>query len=122
MSQASRALKAYRNALRATSVAFKNDLPTLNAARNEIRTHMKSLEDPKGTNRSIDERLKLLEEVTVFLRRNIVQGRKVDEDKYRLNIHKDTELGDNDDIKKKKDSPSSGGFTGCCGGSGAKTS
>jgi complex III assembly factor LYRM7 len=34
-----------------------------------------------------------------------------------LNIHKETELGDNDDLKKKKSTLSAGNTTGggCCG-------
>ncbi|TID13876.1 hypothetical protein CANINC_004823 [Pichia inconspicua] len=115
-----RALNAYRAALRSTRVAFTNDLATLNAARSKIKEEMKS--EISTTNPKLDTngRIELLEQVSVFLKRNIVQGVKKDaeESRYVLNIHKDTELGDNDDIKKKKKStlnagPASGG---CCGG------
>lgn len=76
----------------------------------------KSITDPK-----LDtvQRIELLEQVGEFLKRNIVQGIKKspEESRYLLNIHKETELGDNDDLKKKKSTLSAGNTTGggCCG-------
>lgn len=75
-----------------------------------------SITDPK-----LDtvQRIELLEQVGEFLKRNIVQGIKKspEESRYLLNIHKETELGDNDDLKKKKSTLSAGNTAGggCCG-------
>lgn len=118
MSNSQRALSAYRSALRATKVAFNNDIQTLTAARIRMKEEMKSeksLSNPEFNN---IQRVELLEQISEFLKRNIVQGVKNDESKYTLNIHKDTELGDNDDIKVKKSTLKAGGMTGggCCGG------
>ncbi|OWB69772.1 hypothetical protein B5S30_g5203 [[Candida] boidinii] len=110
-STSQKALQAYRQALRATGVCFK---------------------DPENADKSVDERINLLIQVSKFLKSNIVQGEKhgktpEGKDKYLLNIHKDTELGDNDKIGGKNrrkptlgnPNPSSGsGSGGCCGGSG----
>ena len=38
--------------------------------------------------------------VTRILKENVVQGRKTEGDKYKLNIHEHTERGDNATIKK----------------------
>ncbi|KIX00998.1 uncharacterized protein Z518_10064 [Rhinocladiella mackenziei CBS 650.93] len=94
------ALSAYRHLLRATRIAFQGDYHLLHAARVQARTgfdNMSSL-DP-----SSDEALKGIEHaegVASILRHNIVQGKQVEgSDVLRLNIHKDTERGDNDTIK-----------------------
>ncbi|KAG7904671.1 hypothetical protein KL907_003547 [Ogataea polymorpha] len=121
MSLAKQALSAYRGALRATSIAFNNDVAMLQAARTQIKSKMALEVDPDMPDKSVEERIKHLNDVSLFLRRNIVQGRKEgdEENKYFLNIHEDTELGDNDDIKKKKGKNSFGGEMasgGCCGG------
>lgn len=114
-----RALNAYRAALRSTKIAFNNDIKTLTAARAKIREEMRSetsLSDPKLNNL---QRIELLEQVSQFLKRNIVQAVKkpTEESRYVLNIHKETELGDNDDIKKKSSTLNAGNSTGggCCG-------
>ncbi|KAH3669273.1 hypothetical protein OGAPHI_001394 [Ogataea philodendri] len=126
MSLANEALKAYRGALRATSIAFQGDLATLQAARAQIRSKMVLNVDPDMPEKSVEDRIKHLDQVSLFLRRNIVQGKKEEEDdKYFLNIHNDTELGDNDDIKKKKRSTFGGQMAaggGCCGGGEIKMS
>lgn len=114
-----RALNAYRAALRSTKIAFTSDVKTLTASRTRLREEMraeKSITDPK-----LDtvQRIELLEQVGEFLKRNIVQGIKKspEESRYLLNIHKETELGDNDDLKKKKSTLSAGNTAGggCCG-------
>lgn len=108
----SRALAAYRNGLRATRVAFGEDLRMLVAARQQMREGMIN---PPNQELNADEQIQHLNEVARFLRENIVQGKQVQEDKYHLNIHKDTELGDNETIKTaKKTLAAQGG--GCCGG------
>lgn len=126
MSTHLRALNAYRSALRATRIAFNNDTSRLLAARTKIKSEMKlekSTTHPKFT---LIQRIELLENVCQFLRHNIVQGVKNDnsENRYTLNIHKDTELGDNEEIKKNKSRFSSGSSAvtggGCCGGGNIK--
>lgn len=117
------ALSAYRNSLRATRIAFTEDLVALNSARNQIKGEMKLATSPSNPLLKVDERVDLLNQISEFLRHNIVQGKKNGQeqgkDKYLLNIHKDTELGDNDDIKTKSTlnadgSPMAGAS--CCGG------
>ncbi|OWB77986.1 hypothetical protein B5S32_g2170 [[Candida] boidinii] len=125
-STSQKALQAYRQALRATGICFK--------ARNQLKNKMRLEIDPENSDKSIDERINLLIQVSKFLKSNIVQGEKngkttEGKDKYLLNIHKDTELGDNDKIGGKNrrkptlgdpnsssQSTSTGG--GCCGGTG----
>lgn len=118
-----KALRAYRHCLRATKVAFDGDTRMLLASRNQLRQGMISPpENQKDL--SPEGRVQLLEDIALFLRRNVVQGQKVGTDpvtsepQYHLNIHKDTELGDNDSIKMKtnlkgRSFPKSN--TGCCG-------
>lgn len=96
-----RALGAYRNALRATRVAFKTDLPVLMAARTQIKQGFvdnKDLADQEQQHEAIDK----MNEVSQFLIKNIVQGEKQEGDKYFLNFHERTELGDNETIKQSK--------------------
>ncbi|CDK28895.1 unnamed protein product [Kuraishia capsulata CBS 1993] len=88
------------------------------AAKAQIRSAVELAKDPENPDRSTEDRIKHLRDVSEFLRRNIVQGEKTADDKYQLHIHKDTELGDNEDIKKTKntltnEAAASGG---CCGG------
>lgn len=101
MSTKSAALSAYRNALRATRIAFLNDAPVLTSARSKIRqgyNDHKSLNDTQ----QIEEEIKKLNEVSAFIIKNIVQGKKQEDGKYFLNFHEKTELGDNDTIKQSK--------------------
>lgn len=94
------ALAAYRNGLRATRVAFGNDTQMLLAARKMMRNGMKT---PPKPEQKQEDQIQHLNDVALFLRRNLVQGtRKEDADVYKLNIHKDIELGDNATIKKHK--------------------
>ncbi|GAV30069.1 hypothetical protein PMKS-003575 [Pichia membranifaciens] len=122
MAMRQRALAAYRSALRATRVAFTTDTNTLAAARTKIKQEMKAEKSTTNPDYTPAQRIELLEQVGSFLRRNIVQGVKsnASQSRYALNIHQDTELGDNDEIKKNQSrfkassAPPSGG--GCCGG------
>lgn len=113
MSLRQNALNAFRNGLRATRIAFDGDTRMLLASRAKMREGM---ENPPNPELSKEEQIKLLEDVAIFLKRNIVQGKKEgDEEKYHLNIHSETELGDNESIKKTKSTLVSQGG-GCCGG------
>lgn len=96
-----KAINAYRNALRATRVAFKNDLPVLTAARTQIKQGFidnKNLADQEQQKEAIDK----MNEVSQFLVKNIVQGERQEDDKYFLKFHDRTELGDNETIKQSK--------------------
>ncbi|ODV58230.1 Mzm1p [Ascoidea rubescens DSM 1968] len=112
-------LNAYRNALRATRIAFNQDTATLAASREQIRNGFRN----PDTSKAVEERIKHIEEISRFLRRNVVQGKLEDPEnaptKYKLNIHEETELGDNDSVKKAKKILMDKN-QGCCGGSSAK--
>ncbi|KAG0672453.1 Mitochondrial zinc maintenance protein 1, mitochondrial [Maudiozyma exigua] len=119
------ALTAYRHGLRAARIAFNQDTRLLLAARQKMKQGMKK---PEQADLPVEQQIKLMEDVALFLRRNIVQGEKVDSTSsdstkpiYHLNLHKDSELGDNEDIKNisKRNTLSSGSSNsgGCCGGS-----
>lgn len=113
MSLRQAALNAYRHGLRATRTAFDGDARMLLAARAKMREGM---ENPPNPELSKEQQIQHLEDVAVFLRRNLVQGKKEGTgEKYHLNIHGETELGDNDSIKKAKSTLVSRGG-GCCGG------
>ncbi|CCE66264.1 hypothetical protein TPHA_0P01060 [Tetrapisispora phaffii CBS 4417] len=113
-----RALIAYRNGLRATKIAFNNDTRMLISARERMREGMIN---PNQKLTKVQQ-IELLEGVSEFLRKNIVQGKKTGVDKdgkdvYHLNIHSEIELGDNDSVKKAENTLKASG-SGCCGGSG----
>lgn len=113
MSSSLRALNAYRNGLRATRVVFKGDSRMLLAARQKMKDGMLN---PPNPELPVDKQIQLLEDVAKFLRQNLVQGTKTGaEEKYHLNIHQETELGDNETIKKTKQTLAAQGG-GCCGG------
>lgn len=84
----------------------------LAAARAEIK---KGYYQPDET-KSVEERIQHLEDVSKFLLSNIVQGKKTESGKYHLNIHKYTELGDNETIKSPRKPTMVAGNGGCCGG------
>ena len=94
------ALSAYKSALRATKTAFGGDLEVLHAARTQIRA---GFGEPVESEAQAVERIEHLNGVASILNQNIVQGRKKENDeRYMLNIHSKTELGDNETIKTKK--------------------
>ncbi|EGW31207.1 uncharacterized protein SPAPADRAFT_140167 [Spathaspora passalidarum NRRL Y-27907] len=97
----SSALKAYREALRATRVVFQRDLPRLMAARTEIKTQIKNKANLTDETERL-EAINHLEEVTKFLRHNIVQGEVQNNGNVHLNFREETELGDNETIKQGK--------------------
>lgn len=67
------------------------------ASRQKMREGMQK---PPNPELSKEEQVKHLEDVALFLRRNIVQGKMhSDTGRYELNIHEETELGDNETIK-----------------------
>ncbi|KAF7959695.1 hypothetical protein EAE96_001308 [Botrytis aclada] len=94
------ALAAYRHLLRATRVAFNEDITVLTSARKQARSTFLSNRSLAPESPESVAAIAHAEDVAQFLRRNVVQGQKVEGDeKYKLNIHEDTERGDNDTIK-----------------------
>ncbi|OJJ50637.1 hypothetical protein ASPZODRAFT_55261 [Penicilliopsis zonata CBS 506.65] len=93
------ARSAYRQLLRATRIAFQDDVRVLIAARQEARrnfdqNHRVGIDTPMHINHAI--------EVATILRHNIVQGVKdgqKEDSKWELRIHDDIERGDNDSVK-----------------------
>ncbi|KAL5365040.1 mitochondrial zinc maintenance protein 1, mitochondrial [Aspergillus floccosus] len=93
------ARSAYRQLLRATRIAFRDDVRVLIAARQEARRNFDShrrqgIDTPMQINHAI--------EVANILRHNIVQGVRESEDeaaRWELRIHDEIERGDNDSIK-----------------------
>lgn len=117
MSSSQRALSAYRNGLRASRIAFNKDTRMLLAARSQIREGMSN----PNSELSKDEQIVQLNDISQFLRKNVVQGQNVGKgedgrDVFKLNIHNETELGDNKSIKYTKATLKATGG-GCCGGS-----
>jgi len=95
-------LSAYRDVLRAASVTFAGDLPVIQAFRAKIRSDItnSSETDPESQHK----RNQLIHDIADVLRRNVVQGTKLQEDSngrplYQLHLRNETELGDNNSIK-----------------------
>jgi complex III assembly factor LYRM7 len=126
------ALAAYRHLLRGIRIAFQSeylkptispysfqllsyfpdDTPLLTQARLQARSDFQNHRDLDSTSHHVRERIQHAEQVAALLRHNLVQGTKIQgegaEEKWHLNIHSDTELGDNDSVKI-------GGYgEGCC--------
>ncbi|KAJ2925218.1 hypothetical protein H1R20_g11870, partial [Candolleomyces eurysporus] len=97
------ARSAYRDVWRASSVTFRGDDAVLQAFRQKMRLDAVNAAQEAKVPESYEQYTKLFREIGVVLRKNIVQGVKVGEsdgkDLYRVNIRKETELGDNDTIK-----------------------
>ncbi|PCH38469.1 hypothetical protein WOLCODRAFT_136298 [Wolfiporia cocos MD-104 SS10] len=99
------ARSAYRGLLRATATTFAGDTPIRNAFRVKIRSEVltyPSSSDPK----QFEEKIKLTREIADVLRKNVVQGVRIEEaqgpgthDRFQLRITEHTELGSNDTIK-----------------------
>lgn len=93
------ARSAYRQLLRATRVAFRDDIRVLIASRQEARRNFDShrrvgVDTPMQINHAI--------EVANLLKHNLVQGVREGEKEdanWELRIHDDIERGDNDTIK-----------------------
>ncbi|KAI1327048.1 mitochondrial zinc maintenance protein 1, mitochondrial [Xylariaceae sp. FL0255] len=101
---------AYRDLFRAVRITFRGDERMLTAAKTRIR-------DGFRANSTLTENSSALDEargVAAFLRQNLVQGKKIGDDRYQLNIHEDTERGDNDTIKVAGKSISPDGTIKCC--------
>ncbi|OAP58761.1 hypothetical protein AYL99_07851 [Fonsecaea erecta] len=94
------ALAAYRHVLRATRRAFQDDYHLLHAARMQARTGFETLRTMDPDSEEAIKGIAHAEGVASILRHNVVQGKLVDgSNVIRLNIHEDTEKGDNDTVK-----------------------
>ncbi|KAJ5640073.1 Mitochondrial zinc maintenance protein 1 [Penicillium longicatenatum] len=93
------ALSAYRQVLRATRIAFRDDVRVMLASRQEARRNFdQNRRVAVDTGMQINHAI----EVANILRHNLVQGAREDgnEDaKWELRIHDQIERGDNDSIK-----------------------
>ncbi|MCJ1425851.1 Mitochondrial zinc maintenance protein 1, mitochondrial [Sticta canariensis] len=119
------ALAAYRNLLRSTKIAFQGDSRVLHAARQSARQNFNEHRLLAPSSAEAEARIAHAEETALVLRRNVVQGERVDGTeagvgvdggKYQLRIHSEIERGDNTTIKR------GGGPKGqiigeCCAGS-----
>ncbi|KAJ5726838.1 Mitochondrial zinc maintenance protein 1 [Penicillium malachiteum] len=93
------ALSAYRQVIRATRVAFRDDVRVMMAARQEARRNF-----DQNRRVAIDTGMQINHaiEVANILRHNLVQGAREDGNeaaKWELRIHDEIERGDNDSIK-----------------------
>ncbi|KAJ5116743.1 Mitochondrial zinc maintenance protein 1 [Penicillium angulare] len=93
------ALSAYRQVLRSTRVAFRDDFRVMLAARQEARRNF-----DQNRRVGIDTGMQINHaiEVANLLRHNLVQGAREQDNeaaKWELRIHDEIERGDNDSIK-----------------------
>ncbi|KAH7029468.1 mitochondrial zinc maintenance protein 1, mitochondrial [Microdochium trichocladiopsis] len=95
------ALSAYRNLWRSANVAFRGDQRMLTAARSSIRAGFLTNAHLEPSSPEYAPALQHANEVATILRQNVVQGKQIDSDgdRYKLNIHAETERGDNESIK-----------------------
>ena len=96
----SAAKKAYKNLRRAAQQTFKNDPRVLNAALGKIRLEFQL----NRGNAAKQEMIELANQTATMLRRNVVQAIEKPDKKgvYVVNVTKDTELLDNESIRKNK--------------------
>ncbi|KAK9481200.1 hypothetical protein V1514DRAFT_323221 [Lipomyces japonicus] len=129
MSRRDAVLSSYRTLLRATKITFDTDVRLLTASRNQIRNQYEHdrtlLSNTVEQLEIIDEKINHAIGVGLVLRSNVVQGvsepspaitssqsppssQSLTTDKndekpvYKLRIHEQTELGDNETIKGAK--------------------
>ncbi|KAK4649076.1 Mitochondrial zinc maintenance protein 1, mitochondrial [Podospora pseudocomata] len=106
------AIQSYRNLLRAARIAFEGDTRMLTGARESIRNAFRDKATLPPSDPSIEPALKHADEVAAFLKANVVQGIKQEDNTYKLRIHEHTERGDNESIKFANKNPRVG--VKCC--------
>ncbi|KAI9309342.1 hypothetical protein BJ944DRAFT_226941 [Cunninghamella echinulata] len=114
------AISAYRNLLKTQKQVFGNDINAILAAKKETHTRFMQYKDETNID-ILEEKLTLANQVATLLRKNVIQAESKDGEKFKLNITEDTELGDNDSIKKAKNIHRKGkkrasSSSSCCGG------
>ncbi|KAK4493715.1 hypothetical protein PRZ48_014900 [Zasmidium cellare] len=89
-------LATYRYLLRATRIAFEGDKSTLKSARKLAQERFRENRSlPQGSPQAAAE-VEHAQGVAIILRENVVQGKNVGGEKYKLNIHEHTQRLDND--------------------------
>ncbi|TFK27386.1 hypothetical protein FA15DRAFT_586488 [Coprinopsis marcescibilis] len=105
------ARSAYRDLWRAATLTFQGDEPVLQAFRQKMRIDANKVAQTAQDATSYAEQTQHFLEVSTVLRRNIVQAARVrtegGRDIYRVNLRKETELGDNETVKSPSPTPSS---------------
>ncbi|KAK3705382.1 Mitochondrial zinc maintenance protein 1, mitochondrial [Vermiconidia calcicola] len=89
-------LATYRHLLRATGIAFKGDSQTLLASRTHARQSFTANRSLEAGGTKAAQGVEHAQGVTKILREHVVQGTKVGEEQYKLNIHEHTQRLDND--------------------------
>ncbi|KAK4619474.1 Mitochondrial zinc maintenance protein 1, mitochondrial [Fulvia fulva] len=95
-------LSTYRALLRATKIAFASDQATLRASRDFARSQFREKRTLKEGGLEAGQAVEHAQGVTRILRENVVQGRNVGGEKYKLNIHEHTQRLDNDEAGRLK--------------------
>lgn len=93
------ALAAYRGLFRAAKIAFHGDSSTLVGAQDQIRKQFRDKLSLDPADPAVQPAIQHANQVAMFLRTNLVQGKREEDGVYKLRIHEDTERGDNDTIK-----------------------
>lgn len=96
------ALATYRHVLRATRIAFQGDNEVLAASRSLARESFTKGSSLVGGGIAASKALQHAESVAQILKENVVQGRNVGDDRYKLNIHEHTQRLDNETAKELK--------------------
>ncbi|EME88771.1 uncharacterized protein MYCFIDRAFT_51219 [Pseudocercospora fijiensis CIRAD86] len=89
-------LATYRHLLRATRIAFNGDTETLSASRTFARSEFRQKKSLKPDSAEAAQGVEHAQGVTQILRENLVQGRHMGNEKYKLNIHELTQRLDNE--------------------------
>lgn len=96
----STAAKAYRSLLRIIPVALRNESKSqIEHAKRHCRNLFDANKSETNHNK-IDKMIKNAVDCELLLKRNVVFAEKKDGDTFVLEFTKDTEIGDNDTIKK----------------------
>ncbi|KAF2398431.1 hypothetical protein EJ06DRAFT_497110 [Trichodelitschia bisporula] len=106
------ALAAYRHVLRSARIAFQDDLSTLKAAQRAARDGFEKYRHESSDKAA--EHIHHAEDVAKILRENIVQGRAVGDQHFKLRIHEHTERGDNETVKTAVQKGQPAGNFKCC--------
>lgn len=93
---------AYRHLLRAARLAFHGDQATLAAARAKARGDFEAGRSLRRGSEECRAQVKVAEDAAWLLRHNVVQAVETGSGSVRLNIHADTELGDNSSVKESR--------------------
>ncbi len=103
MSTRDGALKAYRAALRAMNLTFRGDREVMTAAKTKLKNEMKAAKSKDHPEMNVEERINLLNQVAIYLTKNIVQGvKEKDDNTYMLRFHEKTETNKNTPLTKRR--------------------